>query len=738
MKYKILIGLMLMIFVFACASSSVWAYDVNDTDTSKNAVANAVSNTEISFDPNGDYSNFNVTIPNSNSLQNLTLEGNGATLYGSGRVFTISGTRDLTIKNFNIIVSSGGTGVDGAGNSPAVINFTLLNCNITTVGGDGRDAINIYQNAEGIAIVGNNISGFTRNGISITNHMGAATWNATTLSTYIANNIISDVGEAIFIGGNFRGIIEGNTITGATIYGLQFVGRSGTSNMVIDATVRNNNINSDKLGLVLNGTNIYHYLKFDNNAFEGDTSVQLSPLASFDRLEMINNQFIGEKGDLEKLLSFNDLDTVPPIVTSNFGSGIYNTPFNLVLTLDKLGKIYYTTDGSDPSSSLTRMEYTGPITIGSTTTLKYIAINNDEFSSVVYDLDFVIDTVPPIVTSNIGSGLYNTPLNVVLTISKTGKIYYTTDGSSPSSSPTRMEYTDPITIGSTTTLKYIAIDEATNPSESYVLDLVIDTVPPTVNANVDSGIYFGNITVVLTISKTGKIYYTTDGSNPSSSPTRMEYTGPITISSTSNLRYMAVDNARNPSQVYLLQFDIQKSLTPSHPVQAAGSYNKNVIVDLPTVKGSTLYYSIDNNVYREYAGPFTVIKTSNIRYYYQDANGVKSQVRSVTYTIDKTPPKVMNTNTKKNKIVKSKKQTLKVKFSETVRITKANLRKIVVKTSNGGLIKASVSVKKNILSVKVPKIAKKVRYTITIPKNIVADIAGNMMKSRVVLRYRTR
>lgn len=59
----------------------------------------------------------------------------------------------------------------------------------------------------------------------------------------------------------------------------------------------------------------------------------------------------------------------------------FATSFNISLTADAGISIYYTTDGTDPSSSSTL--YSEPITISASTTLKVIAIKGEETSDVV-------------------------------------------------------------------------------------------------------------------------------------------------------------------------------------------------------------------------------------------------------------------------------------------------------------------------------------------------------------------
>jgi len=136
------------------------------------------------------------------------------------------------------------------------------------------------------------------------------------------------------------------------------------------------------------------------------------------------------------------VDTTKPTVTANLASGVYNTTKSVTLTatdnVDSNPSIYYTTNGSNPTISSTR--YTTPITISLTTTLKFIARDSAGNIAAVQSRNYIIDT-PPIVTANTGSGVFNTTQNVTLTamdnIDPNPIIYYTTNGSDPTTSSTR-------------------------------------------------------------------------------------------------------------------------------------------------------------------------------------------------------------------------------------------------------------------------------------------------------------
>jgi len=81
-----------------------------------------------------------------------------------------------------------------------------------------------------------------------------------------------------------------------------------------------------------------------------------------------------------------------------------------------------------------------------------------------------------------------------------------------------------------------------------------DTTPPVITASPGAGAYGQSIQVALLESERSTIYYTTDGSTPNGNSAR--YTGPITISQTTDLQFYAVDVTGNFSNPVLVRYDI--------------------------------------------------------------------------------------------------------------------------------------------------------------------------------------
>lgn len=125
----------------------------------------------------------------------------------------------------------------------------------------------------------------------------------------------------------------------------------------------------------------------------------------------------------------------------------------------------------------------------------------------------------------LGSNLTAAPYN--------GKIYYTTDGSTPSAT-NGTEYTGTITLNATTTIKAIAI---LNHIQSDVVERTYTKRPAAPVISPASCTFNEPLTVTITAESGATIYYTTDGSTPTNEST--QYNGPFTVSTTTTVKAKA-------------------------------------------------------------------------------------------------------------------------------------------------------------------------------------------------------
>ena len=95
---------------------------------------------------------------------------------------------------------------------------------------------------------------------------------------------------------------------------------------------------------------------------------------------------------------------------------------------------------------------------------------------------------------------------------------------------------------------YGIITDATSSASSYAPGVVtIDRTAPAVSADPAGGTYETPVSVTLSADETADIYYTTDGSDPTTASTA--YVSPIDVSTSLTLKCMAVDSAGNQSAV---------------------------------------------------------------------------------------------------------------------------------------------------------------------------------------------
>jgi subtilisin family serine protease len=254
----------------------------------------------------------------------------------------------------------------------------------------------------------------------------------------------------------------------------------------------------------------------------------------------------------------SNIDTQPPTepVLSAVQTAATQVSLSWTAATDDSGVVHYSVFRDDVLLGATdALSYADTSAQGSAYTYRVEAVDPSGNRGVSNNVTVTLDHTAPISSASPKGGSYRNTQTVSLSANEKSAIYYTVDGSTPTEASLR--YLDtPITIVANTTLKFIAVDLVGNKSSVYTEVYTIDNTAPTVTATPKAGYYNKSFTVSLSANEPATIYYTTNGTTPTTSSTK--YTTPISITKTTTLKFFGVDMLGNKSAVstVVYTFDI--------------------------------------------------------------------------------------------------------------------------------------------------------------------------------------
>ncbi|ATB48860.1 chitobiase/beta-hexosaminidase C-terminal domain-containing protein [Corallococcus macrosporus] len=359
-------------------------------------------------------------------------------------------------------------------------------------------------------------------------------------------------------------------------------------------------------------------------------------------------------------------DLTPPTTRATPEGGDFTTSVVVTLACDDGGgsgcaATHYTLDGTTPGTGSPR--YREPFTLGSTTTVRFYSLdaagNAEAPGAVTYTLVGAADTQPPNTVASLASGSFSSPRSVALTCddgegSGCAATHYTLDGSVPTQASAR--YTAPLSIDTSTTLRFFSVDRVGNIEAVRQERYVVDTEAPQVAASPRGGTFTGTRTVTLTCddgegSGCAAIHYTTNDAIPSlESPVYQET---LVLTATTRVRFIAVDWAGNVSDVVSEQYTRETSMedhsaptTMASP--AGGSYRsaQSVVLACTDNAGGSgcaaTYYTLDGTTPTtsslRYTAAITISASATLRFFSVDVAGNAEPAKSEQYTLDTAAP----------------------------------------------------------------------------------------------------
>ena len=223
--------------------------------------------------------------------------------------------------------------------------------------------------------------------------------------------------------------------------------------------------------------------------------------------------------------------------------------------------IYYTTDGSTPtesSASGNAVTITGDP--GENVIVMAIAIaegTERSISSATFTYTIMDKLAAP--SASVPDGAVFTSEGEVSLTAETGRIYYTTDGTDPTTASNL--YRTPILVDESMTLKAIAVADDFEQSDvsTYTYGFADQVATPV--ANYASGELEVGTTVTFSCETEGAtIYYRTDGVDPD--PSRVQelevYTGPIAVSRATTFKVIAVMDHMQDSRILTVGYTVRE------------------------------------------------------------------------------------------------------------------------------------------------------------------------------------
>lgn len=321
----------------------------------------------------------------------------------------------------------------------------------------------------------------------------------------------------------------------------------------------------------------------------------------------------------------------------------------ILLTADQGATIYYTVDGSDPKDPANKNVQVGNQVImngepGAMLVLRTYSTKSGYSNSDVGTYSYSISAYEGGIYADRVSGeiVKNGEIINLHTDMSDAKIYYTTDGSTPTE---KSRSGNSVTIsgapGEQVTIMAMAIAEGSEKTTSFgTFTYIIMNKLAAPSASVPNNAIFTKESIVELKAETGKIYYTTDGTDPSTSSNL--YKKSIVIDKEMTIKAVAVSEDYEQSEISTFHYGFAEQVAAPIASFASGELEMGTKISFTcATEGATIYYRTDGgdlNLAKKseleiYTGPITVNKAMNFKVIAVKEKMQDSKILTVGYTV---------------------------------------------------------------------------------------------------------
>jgi hypothetical protein len=315
------------------------------------------------------------------------------------------------------------------------------------------------------------------------------------------------------------------------------------------------------------------------------------------------------------------IDSRPPSTTDDVPTGWVAGARAIHLSASDartgVDKTYYTTDGSTPVTSSSVYDPAHPPTLTNGQSIKYFSVDKaGNAETVKTGGPLIVDARPPDVLDDVDGAApwVNHDIEAMITAadieSGVDKVYYTPDGSTPTTSSSVYDSASKPTLGEGGVVKYFATDRVGNASAVVTSATArVDKTKPSTSDDVPSTWQSQPVEVTLTPSDSrsgvAATYYTTDGSTPDTSSSVYDSGNKPLLGDGETIKYFSVDNAGNAESVQTSRGAHVDQLAPATSDNVPTTWSGNdVTVTLTTSDAGS---GVDKTYYGVGSDPVTSV-----------------------------------------------------------------------------------------------------------------------------------